>query len=147
MAAPVCSTCREPLSACQCPPPKPPDVLGRVAALERARIAALQWWCVALVQAPDPATRTVIWAQMQAVLEADARALAPWMRRQRRPKMDQATFLQLDAHFRQQRRDEGHATTEDPDIAAMMRLPLRTYARYKRGRFVRLPRTPRTHKK
>jgi hypothetical protein len=105
-----------------------------VARLQRARIAALQWWCIPLVHAPDPAIRAGIWTRMQQLLAADEAALAPWMKRQRRPKMDQATFVRLDAQLRQQRRDEGHEKTDDADIAAMMGLPVRTYWRYKKPR-------------
>jgi len=129
-----CRTCGQPLKACQCPPPVP-DTTGRVVKLQRARIAALQWWCIQLVEVHDPAVRTTIWTKMQQVLEADEGALAPWLKRQRRPKMDQATFLRLDAHYRQQRRDEGYEKTDDADIVPMMGIPSRTYQRYKRGHF------------
>jgi hypothetical protein len=126
-----CSTCSQPRTACACPPPPPPDTTGRTVRLQRARLAALQWWCVALVQAPTPTLRATSWARMQQVLEADEAALAPWMQRQRRPRMDAATFWELDAQIRQQwRRDFGEDPAE-PDVATAMGLKLRTYQRYR----------------
>jgi hypothetical protein len=133
MAAKTCRTCGQPLTACGCPPPLP-DTTGRVVKLKRAKIAALQWWCLQVVEAQDPASRAAIWTRMQQLLDADEAALAPWLKRQRRPKMDQATFLRLDAQLRQQRRDDGYDKTDDADIAALMGLKLRTYWRYKRPR-------------
>ena len=133
-----CRTCGQPRKACQCPPPLP-DTTGRVVRLQRARLAALQWWCVQLVAVPDPALRATVWAKMHKVLEADEAALAPWMQRQRRPKMDPATFYRLDAHYREQlrgeRREQCAEQPKDLEIADLMGIPPRTYRRYKRGQF------------